>query len=172
VELAVLSAGIHSRRKIVEQSLIEHAPRKRAVEESRIDADDDRLEPVGDELAGEHGSGPPPERKHRPFADHPQTRLAVPPDVLEEQVPEGDRIDVPQASGCERLRHALLVLLVRTPDGDLDLDQRDVRRRCLPREQLAPRAVHRDPVIVPRHGRDQGLGPQPVRLLQRPQRQR
>jgi hypothetical protein len=68
VELAVLPTGIDSRWEIGEQALVIASPSERAVELARIDADEQGLEAGRDEVAGELGSVPAPEREQSALA--------------------------------------------------------------------------------------------------------
>ena len=102
---------------------------------ARVDADEGRLEAGRDELAREPGGFPVPQGKASPSAGRRQALLAVGPDVLEEQVPERERLDARQRLGCESLLHPLLVHLVGAPHRDLDLDQRNADGLGLTAEQ-------------------------------------
>ena len=90
-----------------------------------------------------------------------ESRLAVGADVLEKEVAEGDRLDIGQGWGGERLRHACFVDVVDARRRDANLHERNADRVGLPREQLAANAVHADPVVGVGDGRDQRLGLDP-----------
>ena len=70
-------------------------PRRRRAG-ARVDAGERGAQPARDHLLGERARGPAPEREERGEAGAGHPLLAVAPDVLEEQVAEGDGLDAPR----------------------------------------------------------------------------
>jgi hypothetical protein len=93
VELAVLPAWIDMWRQVFEEALVEGAACERGVELAGIDADEDRLEPFGDEAAGQLCGVPTPEREQPTPLRRREALLAIGAHLLEEEIAEGDCVD-------------------------------------------------------------------------------
>jgi hypothetical protein len=134
----------------------------------RIDTGDAGLEPARDHLACQVGRRNPPQREQRGDAGAGELALAVAADVLQEQIAERHGLNARRSLLGHERAHDALVLRVRAGVGDFQHMQGKARRPRLRLQQLAPHAVHGDPVEGGVHGCHQpnhvdiGPLPQPV----------
>ena len=136
VELPALAARVDGARQIGEEVGVERAPGERGVQLRRVDADETRLESAVDELLGELARRPSPERKRSGEAEQAKSRFAVASNVLEKEIAVGDGFEIRMrlTQRVERVRHRLVVVLVRAPRLEHDLLQRQPGRRAPARE--------------------------------------
>ena len=164
VEFPVFTRGIHPFGQIPEKGMIHGPARKGPVEAGRVHAGDDGPEPRIDERAGENPGVSAPEGEKAPHAGFLHQVFPVSPDVLEENIPEGDLPDARRPAPQKGFFHRGFVCLVRAGTGDENLLQGAADRSGLPLDQDSSDAVHADPVKVLRKSAEQGCNLAGARL--------
>ncbi len=142
VKLAALAARINFAGQFGEKAIIEFSTRKILGQLLDVDAGELGPQAAGDHLSGEDRRWHLPQREERLQTSVSQLRFAIGSHVLEEQITEGNRIDVFIDGTSADLAHSRLVICIGAGPWQRNIPQRQPCRLRLRFEHGSPSAMH------------------------------
>src|SRR5207249_4875116 len=141
---------------VTDERRVDRPPGEPLAQLRPVDAGEIGLEAEPDEGSDELGRVPMPDREDALHADPRQVPLAIGAEILQEDVPEGDRPDARLAVFAHRAFHQRCVFLVGAAvRRQVELVERHPDRRGLLLEKLDPHAVVADAVELAGHRRQE-----------------